>query len=98
MKFSPFLARSLRSSRLAVSKLVLVRFSQVLAHGIAVVVKVVVGVDSAEVKKGKGKEKEREGELVFATLETGADWLDMESPSPQESDFLRQAQKQVPSR
>ena len=61
MKFSPFLARSLRSSRLAVSKLVLVRFSQVLAHGVAVVVKVVVGVDSAEVKKGKGKEKKKKG-------------------------------------
>jgi len=48
-------------------------------------------------KRAKGKEKGGGG-LVFATLETGASRLDMESPFPQESDFLRQGQKQVPSR
>ena len=49
-------------------------------------------------RRERTKGKERGGDLVFATLETGAGRLDMESPFLQESDFLRQAQKQVPSR
>jgi hypothetical protein len=40
----------------------------------------------------------KKGGVGFATLETSADRLDIESPFPPEADFLRQAHKQVPSR